>query len=93
MNECRLTGVEFEISKIHRNFVAVEEIKTNLAHLDAQLSKVNQMLDEDVGDGTLTSHPLLYFVANSMLARRVDKPNAKFAAYPLCLDKAPGLPG
>lgn len=41
-----------KISKIHRNFVAVEEIKSNLANLDRKLGDVDRMLAEDEGDGT-----------------------------------------
>jgi len=39
-----------KISKIHRNFMAVEEIKSNLAGLDARLDDVNRMLQDDDRD-------------------------------------------
>ncbi|KAF8250145.1 exocyst complex component Sec6 [Wilcoxina mikolae CBS 423.85] len=38
------------ISKIHRNFVAVEEIKSKLADLDARLNDVDRMLQDDDRD-------------------------------------------
>ncbi|KAA8897087.1 exocyst complex component Sec6-domain-containing protein [Sphaerosporella brunnea] len=39
-----------KISKIHRNFVAVEDIKSNLEGLHTQLSEVDQMLQADDND-------------------------------------------
>ncbi|KAL7275839.1 SNARE-binding exocyst subunit S6 [Rhizina undulata] len=48
-----------KISKIHRNFVAVEEIKSNLEGLGKQLIEVDRMLQEDYGDETNQMHNLL----------------------------------
>ena len=39
-----------KISKIHRNFVAVEEIKSKLQGLDTRLADVDRMLLADSGD-------------------------------------------
>lgn len=44
-----LTGGK--ISKIHRNFVAAEEIKSNLQNLDLDLGRLNNMLRQDESDG------------------------------------------
>lgn len=41
-----------KISKIHRNFVAAEEIKSNLQNLDLDLGRLNNMLRQDESDGT-----------------------------------------
>ncbi|KAI5806257.1 exocyst complex component Sec6-domain-containing protein [Geopyxis carbonaria] len=48
-----------KISKIHRNFVAVEEIKSNLSGLDARLNKVDRMLQDDDGDELTNPMPNL----------------------------------
>lgn len=40
-----------KISKIHRNFVAAEEIKSNLQNLDLDLGRLNNMLRQDESDG------------------------------------------
>lgn len=40
-----------QISKIHRNFVAAEDMKLNLQGLDEKLSMVDHMLREDYGEG------------------------------------------
>lgn len=40
-----------KVSRIHKNFLAVEEMKRNLNELDAKLDLVDQMLRDDYGEG------------------------------------------
>lgn len=46
-----------KISKIHRNFIAVEEIKTRLEGLEIQLDNVKDMLEKDDGDDLTNPMP------------------------------------
>ncbi|RPA88975.1 exocyst complex component Sec6 [Choiromyces venosus 120613-1] len=48
-----------KISKIHRNFVAVEEIKSKLQGLDSRLAEVDRMLADDSGDSLTNEMPNL----------------------------------
>ncbi|KAF8477534.1 exocyst complex component Sec6 [Kalaharituber pfeilii] len=48
-----------KISKIHRNFVAAEEMKSGLQGLDEKLSEVNRMLQEDSGEDIMNPMPNL----------------------------------
>ncbi|KAI5851593.1 exocyst complex component Sec6-domain-containing protein [Morchella snyderi] len=48
-----------KISKIHRNFVAVEEIKSSLQGLDIKLNEVGRMLESDSGDSLTNEMPNL----------------------------------
>ncbi|KAF8420095.1 exocyst complex component Sec6-domain-containing protein [Tirmania nivea] len=48
-----------KISKIHRNFVAVEDMKSGLQGLDEKLSTVDRMLREDYGEDIMNPMPRL----------------------------------
>ncbi|KAI5791668.1 exocyst complex component Sec6-domain-containing protein [Peziza echinospora] len=48
-----------KISKIHRNFVAVEDMKSGLQGLDTKLSTVDRMLQDDDGEDIMNPMPNL----------------------------------
>src|SRR5690606_5588860 len=72
-----------KVSRIHKNFLAVEEMKRNLNELDAKLNLVDDMLRDDYGEGIHALHNPRIATRDANRMDRYQQPNAQPIAYTL----------